>query len=202
MWRFLVTMPLMAKRSSRGQAGTLRIIGGRWRGRRFPCAPGNVTRPTGDRIRETVFNWLAPIIDGARCLDLFAGTGALGLEALSRGAKEALFVEQEACAARRIETTLRELECFDTDVIAGDALQFLAGTPRTFDIVFLDPPFGVIDMENLCTLLDKGWLARDSTIYIEMRRGDAMPQLPPGWTLTRDKTAGQVRFMLARRVGD
>jgi 16S rRNA (guanine966-N2)-methyltransferase len=201
MRSFLVTMPLMEKRSSRGQAGTLRIIGGRWRGRRFPCPPGDVTRPTGDRIRETVFNWLAPFIDGSRCLDLFAGTGALGLEALSRGANEVLFVEQNACAARRIEATLRELDCFDVDVIKGDALQFLAGTPRTCDIVFLDPPFGIIDLENLCTLLDKGWLARGSYIYIEMRRGDAMPQLPPGWTLTRDKTAGQVRFMLAHRAG-
>jgi 16S rRNA (guanine966-N2)-methyltransferase len=202
MRSFLVTMPLMEKRSSRGQAGTLRIIGGRWRGRRFPCPPGDATRPTGDRIRETVFNWLAPFIDGSRCLDLFAGTGALGLEALSRGANEVLFVEQNACAARRIEATLRELDCFDVDVIKGDALQFLAGTPRTCDIVFLDPPFGIIDLENLCTLLDKGWLARGSYIYIEMRRGAATPQLPPGWTLTRDKTAGQVHFMLACRVGD
>jgi 16S rRNA (guanine966-N2)-methyltransferase len=202
MRSFLVTMPLMEKRSSRGQAGTLRIIGGRWRGRRFPCPSGDVTRPTGDRIRETVFNWLAPFIDGSRCLDLFAGTGALGLEALSRGANEVLFVEQNACAARRIEATLRELDCFDVDVIKGDALQFLAGTPRICDIVFLDPPFGIIDLENLCTLLDKGWLARGSYIYIEMRRGDAMPQLPPGWTLTQDKTAGQVHFMLACRVGD
>jgi len=191
----------MAKRSSRGRSGKLRIIGGRWRGRRFPCPPGDATRPTGDRIRETVFNWLAPFIDGSRCLDLFAGTGALGLEALSRGATEALFVERDAYAADRLEATLKELDCLDADVIAGDALQFLSGMPRAFDIVFLDPPFGVIDMENLCTLLENGWLARGSTIYIEMRRGDAMPQLPPDWALIRDKTAGQVRFMLAHRAG-
>ncbi len=195
-------MPLMAKRSIRGLSGKLRIIGGRWRGRRFNCPPGDVTRPTGDRIRETVFNWLAPFIDGTRCLDLFTGTGALGLEALSRGAAEVLFVEQDQCAVRQLRDTLNELDCADTDVIKGDALKFLAGTPRIFDIVFLDPPFSVIDMENLCTLLDEDWLARGAHIYIEMRRGDPSPTLPRGWTLVRDKTAGQVRFMLAHRADD
>ena len=193
----LVTMSAMAKRGPRGQPARLRIIGGRWRGRRFPYPPGDVTRPTGDRIRETLFNWLAPFIDGARCLDLFAGTGALGLEALSRGAAEATFVEQDARAARQLEATLRELDCSTADVIKGDALHFLAGAPTRFDIVFLDPPFGVIDPGNLCTLLGDQWLARGAHVYIEMRRHDAAPQMPADWTIARDKTAGQVRFMLA-----
>jgi len=196
----LVTISLMAKRGSTGQPGRLRIIGGRWRGRRFPCPPGELTRPTGDRIRETLFNWLAPCIDGARCLDLFAGTGALGLEALSRGAASVTFVEQDVPVARQLEATLRELDCGAADVIRGDALSFLAGVPTRFDIVFLDPPFGVIDPGNLCTLLDNHWLARSAYIYIEMRRHDTVSELPTGWTIVRDKTAGQVRFMLTHRV--
>jgi len=156
-----------------------------------------VTRPTGDRIRETLFNWLAPFIDGARCLDLFAGTGALGLEALSRGAAQTTFVEQDARAARQLEATLRELDCHDADVIKGDALHFLAGAPTRFDIVFLDPPFGAIDPGNLCTLLGDHWLARGAHVYIEMQRRDAVLKIPADWTIVRDKTAGQVRFMLA-----
>ena len=195
-------MPRMVKRSSSGQSGKLRIIGGHLRGRQIPCPPGAVTRPTGDRIRETVFNWLAPFIDGTRCLDLFAGTGALGLEALSRGAAEVLFVEQDARVARQLEATLSKLGCADTGVISGDALHFLAGTPTPFDIVFLDPPFGVIDPGYLCTLLDNDWLAHGAHIYIEMRRGDAAPELPSGWKIVKGKTAGQVHFMLARWAGE
>ena len=197
--RNLVTMPCMAKRSSSGQSGQLRIIGGRWRGRRFPCPPGDVTRPTGDRIRETVFNWLAPYIDGARCLDLFAGTGALGLEALSRGAAEVSFVEMDARAARQLEATLRELGCGGIGVIEeGCAAIFLPISRSPFDIVFLDPPFGLIDPGNLCTLLDKGWLAPGAHIYIETRRGEEAPDLPSGWETVRDKTAGRVSFRLVR----
>jgi 16S rRNA (guanine966-N2)-methyltransferase len=191
-------MRRMAKRASTGQSGKLRIIGGRWRGRRFACPPGDVTRPTGDRVRETLFNWLAPFIDGTRCLDLFAGTGALGLEALSRGAAEVSFVEQDAGAVRQLEATLRELDCANAGVIREDALHYLAGPPAPFDIVFLDPPFGVIDPGNLCTLLDDNWLARGAHVYIEMRRADAVPELPADWTIVRDKTVGKVKFMLVR----
>ncbi len=192
----------MAKRGFTGQSGKLRIIGGRWRGRCFAGPRGDVTRPTGDRIRETLFNWLAPFIDGTRCLDLFAGTGALGLEALSRGAAEVSFVEQDAGAVRQLEATLRELDCADASVIRGDALHFLAGPPTPFDIVFLDPPFGVIDPGNLCTLLDNNWLARGGYVYIERRRANTVPELPAGWTVVRDKTAGQVHFILVRGAND
>lgn len=198
----LVTMPLMAKRTSSGQSHKLRIIGGRWRGRRFSCPPGDVTRPTGDRVRETLFNWLMPYIDGARCLDLFAGTGALGLEALSRGATEVVFVEQDPGAVQQLEATLCELDCTGASIIRGDALHFLAGTPRNFDIVFLDPPFGVIDTGNLCTLLDNKWLAPAAHVYIEMQRGDAELELPANWTTVRDKTAGRVFFQLVRGANE
>ena len=192
-------MPMVKQRSKR-QPGQLRIIGGHWRGRRFPCLSGTVTRPTGDRIRETLFNWLAPFIDGARCLDLFAGTGALGLEALSRGAAEVSFVEQDTHAVRQLEETLRVLNCGAARVIRGDALRFLNGDPTRFDIVFLDPPFDGIDPGNLCTLLDNHWLAPGAHVYIETRRSDAMVKLPSHWVTVRDKTAGQVRFQLVRTV--
>ena len=201
-WQNLVTMQRMVKRGFSSKSDKLRIIGGRWRGRRFPCLPGALTRPTGDRVRETLFNWLAPFIDGTRCLDLFAGTGALGLEALSRGAAEVSFVEQDAGAARQIEAMLRELDCANAAVIREDALHFLAGPPTPFDIVFLDPPFGVIGPGNLCTLLDNNWLARGAHVYIEMRRTATMPELPAGWTIVRDKTAGRVHFMLVRGAND
>lgn len=165
------------------------------------CPPGEVTRPTGDRIRETLFNWLAPVVSGARCLDLFAGTGALGLEALSRGAGACTFVEKDAAVARQLEATLATLDCGAATVVAGDARRFLSGRPVAFDIVFLDPPFDGLDPAILCTLLDDGWLAPEAMVYIEMRRGAGAPGLPSGWIVVREQTAGQVRFMLVRSPG-
>jgi len=208
---------------SRGKAsrkpGQLRIIGGQWRGRRLELAPDTGIRPTGDRIRETLFNWLTPIIEGARCLDLFAGSGALGLEALSRGAGEAVFIERDAAACSRLETVIKKLGCRNASVTCGDAVRFLRGAPPTqgFDIVFLDPPFGAMSLSNLCTLIDAGWLSVGARIYVETSRHDDLPELPsagsPGgsperstiwpsaWTVERDKTAGQVRYMLFKRTG-
>lgn len=190
----------MAKHGKSDRSGRLRIIGGRWRGRKIEIPVQAGVRPTGDRIRETLFNWLAPIIDGACCLDLFAGSGALGLEALSRGAAETVFVESDEAAARQLEHSLERLGCEHAKVIHGDALRYLRGVPRRFDIVWLDPPFGEIGLENLCTLLDRGWLAAGARIYMEMGRHDELPELPPGWAIERDKTAGQVRYLLARQT--
>lgn len=189
----------MGRSRSAGGGGRLRIIGGRWRGRRIsvPDRPG--VRPTGDRVRETVFNWLAPVIDGARCLDLFAGTGALGLEAMSRGAGYAMFVEHDAPAAEQLERNIAELECGQADVVTGDALRFLNSVPEPFDIVFLDPPFGEMDLGNLCTLLGRGWLADGAYVYIETSRHAGLSELPSDWVVERDKTAGQVIFALARK---
>jgi 16S rRNA (guanine966-N2)-methyltransferase len=178
--------------------GEVRIIGGAWRGRRVavPDLPG--LRPTGDRIRETLFNWLAPGLPGARCLDLFAGTGVLGLEALSRGAASAWFVEQQPAAARALEESLRRFRGEGAQVVVADARRFLAGTPQAFDVVFLDPPFGEFDLGELCTLLAGGWLAPGGHVYLEMPADGALPALPPRWTVAKEKTAGQVRFGLAR----
>lgn len=183
---------------SRSYSGAVRIIAGRWRGRKVRLAADTELRPTPDRVRETLFNWLMPYISGARCLDLFAGSGVLGLEALSRGAADVCFVERSTPAARQIEATLLEFDCLDAHVVNKDAMHFLRDSPWPFDLVLADPPFGSLDLGNLCTLLADGWLAPGAHIYLELSRRDALPELPPDWTLEREKTAGQVRFALAR----
>jgi 16S rRNA (guanine966-N2)-methyltransferase len=185
--------------SARGGKG-VRIIGGQWRGRRLFVPPVPGVRPTGDRTRETLFNWLAPIITGARCLDLFAGSGALGIEALSRGAAESWLVEKNTKAVQSLHGSLASLGCTNAKVVRQDALKFLHGTPTKFDLVFLDPPFGDIDLEILCTLLEDNWLTDGAHIYIELHRRGSLPALPPTWTVDREKTAGQVRFLLAKRA--
>ncbi len=190
----------MTTRRSGGQQGSVRIIGGRWRGRRLCVAPGEQNRPTPDRVRETLFNWLAPHIEGLRCLDLFAGSGSLGIEALSRGAAEVHFVEHQPETRRHLKEILQVLECDCCKVLSQDALKYLQTTPIAFDLVFLDPPFDGTDRENLCTLIQRGWLAPGGFIYFEMNRRSDLPELPAGWELLREKTAGQVRFALVRNL--
>ncbi len=179
------------------QRASLRIIAGQWRGRRIPLSDEAPVRPTGDRIRETLFNWLTPVIRGARCLDLFAGTGALGLEALSRGAAAVAFVEHDSKLAASLERTLQRFGTDGGTVHCMDALRYLRSVPQPFDVVFLDPPFDSGDLENLCKLLDQGWLAPGARVYLEMSRDRAFPVLPPGWSVLRDKKAGKVRYALA-----
>ena len=192
-------MKNVAKRRRGGALpGAVRIIGGKWRGRRLAVVEAPGLRPTADRIRETLFNWLTPAIDGARCLDLFAGTGALGLEALSRGAAAVCFVEYQAAVARALEASLERLGCDTAQVVVADARRFLGGRPRRFDVVFLDPPFDDdVGLGDLCTLLGTGWLAGDARVYLEMPRDQGLTVLPPGWTVLREKSAGQVRYALA-----
>jgi 16S rRNA (guanine966-N2)-methyltransferase len=178
--------------------GQIRVIAGRWRGRRLPVADADGLRPTGDRVRETLFNWLAPRIEGARCLDLFAGTGALGIEALSRGATEAWFIERDAAVAAQLTVSLMRLGAEQSHVVSMDAHRFLARPAQPFDVVFLDPPFGGPDLGDLCRLLGAGWLREGALVYLEMSRALQMPALLPSWELLREKTAGQVRFGLVR----
>ncbi|MFT3929707.1 MAG: 16S rRNA (guanine(966)-N(2))-methyltransferase RsmD [Spongiibacteraceae bacterium] len=181
--------------------GELRIIGGQWRGRklRFPSLPG--LRPSPDRVRETLFNWLAPEITGARCLDLFAGSGALGLEALSRGASFCQFIDAARAAAMRIESHLTLLSCGDAQTYCGDALQWLRqSSPTPFNMVFLDPPFRQDLLNECCALLDThGWLSDRAWIYIESATDEPEPIVPPSWQLHRDKQAGQVAYRLYLR---
>ncbi len=185
--------------------GQLRIIGGRWRGRRLAIVEAPGLRPTPDRVRETLFNWLAPVIEGARCLDLFAGTGALGLEALSRGAQSAVLVESNAAVAARLREHIRTLGADGATVVQADAMSYLgvltSPIPHPFDIVFLDPPFRSGLLTPCCERLEAGqWLAPGAWIYLEAERSAGAPELPGGWDLLRAKVSGDVAYHLARRV--
>jgi len=157
-------------------------------------------RPTSERIRETLFNWLAPQLAGARCLDLFAGTGALGLEALSRGAASAVFVEQSARAVDVLRRNVAALAADNARVIKADALDYLGRDDAgPFDVVFLDPPFAADLLDDLCRLLDQGsMLAKGAHVYIEEDRARPNAHLPDGWQIARTKDAGNVRYSLVR----
>jgi 16S rRNA (guanine966-N2)-methyltransferase len=178
-------------------SGDLRIVGGRLRGRRLPIPSESGLRPTADRIRETLFNWLAPVIPGARCLDAFAGSGALGFEAMSRGAGEVVLIEQSGTVVRQLEANARRLEMTGMRIVRGDAIRWLEGSGQPFDIVFLDPPFAqALWLPAIERLVSGGWLKSGSRVYIETPTRIGFPDLPSDWELVRDKTAGQVRFGL------
>lgn len=178
--------------------GQFRVIGGQWRGRRFSFSALAGVRPTGDRIRETLFNWLQPCIEGARCLDLFAGSGSLGIEALSRGAREVVFVDLKARLLSDIEMHLEVLGCVQqASFHCMDAAAYLKGKDESFDVVFLDPPFGSGVLPELCQMLDSGrWLVPSARVYIECER-NTTPVLPDGWAMLRSAKAGNVGYHLA-----
>jgi 16S rRNA (guanine966-N2)-methyltransferase len=176
----------------------VRIIAGRWRGRRlhFPASLG--LRPTPDRVRETVFNWLAPYLPGAVCLDLFAGSGAFGFEALSRGARRAVLVEQDAAVVAALRENGATLTADGAMIHHGEALAYLNGPAEAFDIAFLDPPYAsTLLAPCLQRLSQGGWLHPGAFIYLESPAPQP-PDLPSGWELLRSKTAGQVGYHLAR----
>jgi 16S rRNA (guanine966-N2)-methyltransferase len=185
---------------------SVRIIGGIWRGRRvgFPDTPG--LRPTPDRVRETLFNWLQNSIAGARCLDLFAGSGALGLEALSRGAGHVVFVEQSPAVSRILQQTLASLKgsinanaTANARIMEMGAARFLRTPIEPFDIVFLDPPFGLNALAEYIPLIEAGgWLKPAGLLYLENERESSLPTLPPHWEVLKSKSAGQVGYHLVR----
>ena len=183
-----------------GGRNSVRIIGGSWRGRRinFPDIPG--LRPTPDRVRETLFNWLQHEIAGARCLDLFAGSGALGLEALSRGAKELVFVEQAVAAARGLTEQLTLLGgASKAQVAEMGATRFLRTPAPPFDIAFLDPPYGREALAEYVPMLDTGhWIKEGGLVYLENEKAAGVPALPPHWEMLKSKAAGEVGYHLAR----
>lgn len=179
--------------------GHVRIIGGTWRSRRLavPTVPG--LRPTPDRVRETLFNWLQPYVAGARCLDLFAGTGALCLEALSRGACEVVMVEQSPIARTALHENLTALGAAGARIVASDASAFLAQPADPFDIVFVDPPFAANLVPTCLGLIaDRGWVRPGGVVYVEAPRALQPVPWPPGWDAYRSQTAGQVGYHLAR----
>nr|WP_245538985.1 16S rRNA (guanine(966)-N(2))-methyltransferase RsmD [Thioflavicoccus mobilis] len=186
----------------RGTSGRLRIIGGELGGRRLPVPAQPGLRPTPERVRETLFNWLQPCIAGSRCLDLFAGSGALGLEARSRGAAEVMLIEHAEPVARALQATVHDWRLTGVEVRRADALRWLAGTPRRFDIVFLDPPFSADLLVPACARLARdGWLAADAHIYLEAAAKGGLPALPADWSLVRAGRAGDVAFGLALYEG-
>lgn len=182
------------RRQQKG-SGTLRIIGGDWRGRRleFPSSPN--LRPTGDRIRETLFNWLAAEVGGSRCLDLFAGSGALGLEALSRGASHCTFLETSSAAIEGINAHLSLLNAVDRGrVINTNALSW---RDDPFDIVFVDPPFSEnLAIDSLRHLINNQLLTDSALVYLEVASTASLEDLPPALSIIRDKQSGAVRYLL------
>ena len=178
--------------------GHVRIIGGQWRGSKLPVADQPGLRPTSDRVRETVFNWLQPILTGARVLDLFAGTGALGLEAVSRAAAQAVLVERDPALAASLRETATRLHAENVEVVCADALHWLAGVPdRHFDIVFLDPPFDAGLWQPALEALPP-WLTDGAWLYLESPR-HAPPVVPAGWILHRQGGTREVEYALYRR---
>jgi 16S rRNA (guanine966-N2)-methyltransferase len=180
-------------------ANQVRIIAGTWRGRRLSFAPVPGLRPTPDRVRETLFNWLAPVIRGARCLDLYAGSGALGLEAASRGAAEVVLVDNDPQVVVALGQQQESLGAHQVRVVQAEVLQWLSRPSSAFDIVFLDPPFsrGML-LPCIQQLESCGWLSDQARVYIEAEKG-LVPELPENWELLRSKVAGQVGYHLARR---
>ncbi len=186
--------------NSRSSTGQVRIIGGKWRNTKLPVplAPG--LRPSSDRVRETLFNWLMPRLGGARVLDLFAGSGALGLEAMSRGAAHATLVERDAALARQLRESVARLGAQgQVEVVQGDALHWLGQRPSGLaDIAFIDPPFADGLWEAVLAGLGPH-LAADAWLYLESPAGQTL-RLPPGWLLHREGGTREVRFALYRRA--
>lgn len=182
-------------------ARQLRIIAGKWRGRKIGFPEGTGLRPTPDRIRETLFNWLQPVITGAQCLDLFAGSGALSLEALSRGAARVVMVDNNTHVVARLGAELQRLAvgADEAQVVHGDATTYLQNTaPHPYDIVFLDPPYQSGLAAPCMRLIDQGeWLSPHARIYIETARDDKLQALPPRWHILHSKRAGQLGYHLA-----
>ncbi len=192
--------PRARRKAGQSAPGRLRIVAGKWRRRLLPVVDAPGLRPTSERIRETLFNWLAPRIDGARCLDLFAGSGALGFEAVSRGALQAVLVEQSRSAVKGMQASaelLQDGDLAELEIVQADALRFLQKSPgQQYDIVFLDPPYQDALLPELCRLLESGdWLADDALVYLEYDR-KSPPSLPNDWQVVKQSKAGRVSYCL------
>ena len=189
------------------QLNQLRIIGGQWRGRKLSFADGEGLRPTMDRVRETLFNWLQGEIAGARCLDLFSGSGALGFEALSRYAAQVVMIDNNPQAVRAIRNNLKLLNTDKAQLLQMDARAYLDSLiknpdrDKKFDIVFLDPPFNKDLVSSFCQLLVQAdCLSEQAIIYIELEKKTALPDLPDNWHLAKEKKAGQLAYYLIYRL--
>lgn len=184
---------------NRTSGGHIRIIAGLWRGRKLPVHDSEGLRPTTDRVKETLFNWLAQDIPHARCLDLFAGSGGLGFEAASRQAASVTMLELNPAAHRQLQQNIRLLNSDSIEAINTDALSYLTQPGQPFDVVFIDPPFrqGLLE-ETISRLESNGWLAPHALVYIECEK-ELPLQLPDNWQPHREKIAGQVCYRLLIR---
>jgi len=189
--------------SSQVKSGAIRIIAGRYRGRKLPVLDVQGLRPTTDRVKETVFNWLMAYIANSHCLDCFAGSGGLGFEALSRGAKQVTFVELHAPAARQIKQNLQQLnidEQQSAQVISADCIQWLQqprpSTVTPYELVFVDPPFRTGLASIVCQQLAQGWLTEQALVYVEVEAELLLQDMPKTWRLLKEKIAGQVAYRL------
>ncbi|MFP8968146.1 16S rRNA (guanine(966)-N(2))-methyltransferase RsmD [Pokkaliibacter sp. CJK22405] len=178
----------------------IRLIGGQWRSRKLSFADLPGLRPTTDRVKETVFNWLMHKVPGSHCLDAFSGSGSLGFEALSREAAWTTFIDSSNIVVKQLQANLKTLQCQDAEVIRADSIQWLSQTAnRQFDLVFLDPPFNQGLLEPAASYLEsRSWLTADAVIYIEYEQ-KLLPQLPANWQCIKEKRAGEVIFALYQR---
>ena len=178
----------------------MRIIGGRWRSRVLPVIDQPGLRPTPDRVRETLFNWLQSDIPGSRCLDLFTGSGALGLEAASRGASQVTLIENQPATCRILSDNIKSLAADNIELLQQDALLWLNKAGQAYDVVFVDPPYDSDCLADVCQKLEQHhWLSDRAMIYIELPSEQEIPALPENWQIIRGKTAGQVGYYLAQR---
>jgi 16S rRNA (guanine966-N2)-methyltransferase len=183
------------------KSNQVRIIAGQWRGRKLSFPDAHGLRPTPDRIRETLFNWLAPRIPGACCLDLFAGSGALGFEAASRGAARVVMVDHNPDIVRALRLN-QQLLCADViEILEQEAGNYLSGRSGQFDLVFLDPPFKAPALlaKSMQMLTDSGSLKEGATIYLEIPAKAPEPLIPKCWAVEKQKKAGQVAYRLYRK---
>ena len=192
----------MRRRPNQANASQLRVIGGEWRGRKLSFLSRQGLRPTADRVRETLFNWLSPHLAGAKCLDLFAGSGALGIEALSRGAARCDFVDCDHEALDFVAQHLAALNAQDRATVSqGSALEHLSLASEPWDIIFVDPPFDCgLGAPALAQLAQQNCLHRESLVYFETRRSGAERAPEALFELLRDKTAGDVRYQLLKPI--
>lgn len=177
--------------------GSYRIIAGEWRGRRLPIPDRPGLRPTPDRVRETLFNWLAPLLPGVRCLDLFAGAGALGFEAASRGAARVTLVDEARAVTESLRTEAQRIGADGVEVVQAEALAFLRGPVTPCDVVFLDPPYAAGLLPDALSLVhERGWVKPGARIYLEHDAHEPPPELPGVWSYLRSKSTRQVAYHL------
>lgn len=186
-----------AQSSATAQPGEVRIISGQWRGRKLPVLDVQGLRPTTDRVKETLFNWLMQQTQGREVLDCFSGSGSLAFEALSRQAHSALLIERDTKAAAQLKQNLARLQCSNAEVRQTDTMLFLAApAARQFDLVFIDPPFRQGLALPCAKLLEQGWLKPGALIYLETEKELPIHDLPTSWHLKKDKIAGQLAYRL------